>query len=141
MVGVSAAELEARARGFARALDADDLAAARPYLDSDCHYQLRDETLRGPDAILESYRRASRMAQELFDDVAYASRVLAVKGDTAVVHYEDILTLDGETHVHNVRQRLAFGGDGLIAYIEHEDLPGERERLERFLARFGKTLE
>jgi len=138
---MSAVQLKARARGFAQALDADDFAAARRYLAPDCRYHVRGETLHGPDAVLESYQQASRAAQALFDGVAYASQVLSIDGNTVRVGYEDILTLAGETHIHHARQRLTFGADGHIVQIEHEDLPGERQRLQGFLARFGKALK
>jgi RimJ/RimL family protein N-acetyltransferase len=122
-----AAPLE-RARAFAAALDEDDFERARPFVSPHCVYDVRGETLRGADAILASYAAATRSARSRFDDVRYESAV----EPGPRIRYTDILRQAGREHRHHCAQSLTFEA-GLITRIVHEDLPGEREALQRFL--------
>jgi hypothetical protein len=127
---MSADEIAAR---FAAALDADDFDAFRALLAPDCRYEVRGAALVGPDAILDSYRYASEAAHSEFDEVTYASRVLRVDGDSAVIEFADHLEREGAVHVFLCLQHLTVAA-GVITVIRHEDLPGEREKLSAFRA-------
>jgi hypothetical protein len=116
---------------FAAALDADDFGAVRPLLGEECRYDVRGETLVGPDAILDSYRTASASARRAFDRVTYSSRVVRTDADSATVEFADHLERAGSTHTFRSLQHLTIV-DGVIVAIRHEDLPGEREKLAAY---------
>lgn len=124
------------AERFAAALDADAFEVARPLLAPGCVYEVRGETLVGPDAILRSYAAASRRARRAFDRVAYESAVEATEsGAGARVRFVDVLGLGGREHRHTSRQHLTLDASrASVARIVHEDLPGEREALAAFVA-------
>jgi hypothetical protein len=137
---MTAFESRTLARRFAQLLDADDLERLGPMLAAGCVYDTGREVLEGPAAVLASYRDASTRARGRFDRLRFDSELVAADDHSAVVLFRDHLTLRGHTHVHICHQRVTFGADGLVTRIEHHELPGERERLEAFLARGGPPL-
>jgi len=120
---------------FAAALDAEDYSTARRLLADTCVYRIGAETIAGPDAIIDSYRRNGESAKQRFDAVEYVSDVELVDQSTAAIAYTDRLRLGNQWHEFRCRQRVRIGADGLVEEITHEELPGERERLKDFEAR------
>ena len=125
------------AERFAAALDREDYAAAAACLAPDCEYEFRGRVLRGPEAVLASYREAGEWGAGKLDEVRYESSVRAGPGDGATVTFVDHLEHRGARHTHRCEQQLDFAADGRIRRIEHVDLPGEREALEGFFSRVG----
>ena len=126
------------AKRFANALDRCDYADAGRYLAPDCHYQAASEQLIGPEAILASYRENAEWGSRVLEHVIYASSVEKEEaGGSWGVLYSDRITQSGLTHEYHCRQRLMINLEGKIARIVHEELPGERERLDEFLSRCG----
>jgi len=125
------------AERFAAALDREDYAAAAACLAPDCEYVIRGRVLRGPEAVLASYREAGEWGAGKLDEVRYESSVRAGPGGGATVTFVDHLEHRGARHTHRCEQRLEFAADGRIRRIEHVDLPGEREALEGFFSRVG----
>ena len=136
-VKASVSELALR---FARALDLDEYDVVRALLAPDCHYETRTGPIFGADAIVDSYRDASKKARSLFEAVAYDSALLGAKMDAADISFSDRLTKDGRQHVYRCRERLFFNPGGLVRRIVHEELPGERQKLLEFCARCGVNL-
>ncbi len=124
-------------RRFARALDHNDFAAAASCLSPDCRYVFKDETLVGPGAILKSYAENDEWARRVLDRVAYESRVSRRPDGTISVLFIDSIVHHGSSHRYRSRQEISIDAGGLIAGIVHRELPGEREKLEAFLARCG----
>lgn len=122
---------------FARGLDTEAYALARPCLDAACRYEIGEETLVGPDAILASYRANGDWAALHFESIAYESAVAFEASGEAVITFVDLLRHAGREHVHRCTQRLAFDATGRIVRIVHCDLPGEREALRAFLEAVG----
>lgn len=123
---------------LARALDADDFAAARACLSEDCVYETPDGTKRGPAAIVASYAEASTRAQRTFDEVRYASELGEPVGRTVPVVFTDyVLRAGGRWHRHRCRQEFTVGANGAVVRITHHELPGERERLDAYLRECG----
>jgi ketosteroid isomerase-like protein len=123
---------------MARALDADDLDAVRALLADDCVYQVRGETLHGPEAIVASYAAASAMARRLFDEVRYESAVEGVSGTTARVAFTDYLLKAGHPwHRYRCRQEFTVGAAGRIVRIVHQEIPSERDALDRHMRECG----
>ncbi len=120
------------ARRLARALDEEDEVAARAVLADDCAYETGAEALRGPEAILASYREAAASAVERFDAVRYESRVERAGPSAAVITYTDHLRLGDRRHSYRCRQHVVVGASGTVTSIRHEDIPGETERLHAF---------
>lgn len=125
---------------WAAALDADDFDAARALLAPDAAYVMRDETLRGADAILGSYRDATRSAHATFDEVRYRSEVVRASGRAATIRFHDELRAGDRWLHHACEQDVELDADGRVARIVHRDLPGERERLIAFLDETGREL-
>jgi hypothetical protein len=120
------------ARRLAEALDAEDYSAARALLAAGCIYHTGTTTLTGPDAIIASYRANGEAARRRFDGIEYASRVEPLGPAGAVITYADRVRRGGEQHEHHCRQHVRVSEAGLVEEIRHEELPGERERLQEF---------
>ena len=121
-------------RRFAAALDAEDYEAAAECLAADCAYHSRIGPLIGPSAIVASYQGIGDAARGQLDAIDYTSEVEAAGPREAVVEFLDKLQHAGRRHVYRCRQLIRVDERGLIVKLTHQELPGERERLEEFLA-------
>ena len=122
---------------FAAALDTEDYAAAKSVLSPTCVYIFREQTYKGPEAIMATYS-GNGEAAKAFDEIRYGSYVRDGEDGWIVIEFWDELVHRGETLRH-VCEQWAKVSDGVILQIEHRDLEGERERLEAFKNRcFGE---
>ena len=129
-------------KSLAQALDADDYEAARAVLAPDVSYEIGDEKLVGPDAVLASYRSASEMAQRLFPSVEYRHQVIGTVERTKYrVRYFDVLTAGEETHEHVAEQMVTVDPQLGVVRIVDTPVPGEREKLDEFMERHHITRE
>ena len=117
---------------FAVALDREDYAAAAALLAAGCVYLIRGETHTGPGAIIASYRGNGEHAARSFESITYSSSVRPDGPGSAQIEFADHIRHRGMSLTHRCRQVATLGAHGLIARIEHVDLPGERERLDAF---------
>lgn len=123
---------------FAAALDADDFEAARDLLSGDCVYERsKDVEIRGAESIIHSYRESSNRARKIFDSVLYTSDVMSSSEMTAELLFADHLEAKGKSHIYRSRQFLEFDANGAINRIRHEEIPGERDRLNIFIEESG----
>jgi len=122
---------------LALALDADDFARAGCHLDAECVYELGDEILRGPEAILSSYEEATKWAHAQLDEVHYESVVEGEEDGTVTVLFLDDIRHGEHRHRHRSRQHFTVGESGKVTHIVHEDPPGEREALLDFFRQCG----
>lgn len=129
-----------RATAFAHALDKDDMAVAKGFLAGDCVYQLHDQILRGLEEIINSYQASSQKAKEHFDSVRYESAVVEIEDQQVTIEYLDELTVGTSSHQYRCRQRLTFSARAEIIKIDHIEMQGEREKLNRFLREHGINL-
>jgi SnoaL-like domain len=120
------------ARRLAEALDAEDYSAAGAVLAEGCVYHTGTATLKGRDAIIASYRANGEAARGRFDAIEYASRVEASGPSEAVIGYTDRVRIGDRWHEYHCRQHVRIDETGVIEEIRHEELPGERERLQEF---------
>jgi hypothetical protein len=120
------------ARRLAESLDAEDYDAARATLAEGCRYHIGTTTLTGPDAIIASYRANGEAARGRFDMFEFSSQIEPSGASGAVITYTDRVQLQGEWHEYRCRQHVRLGKTGQIEEIRHEELPGERERLQEF---------
>jgi hypothetical protein len=127
------------AQRFAAALDTEDYEGAAACLSLDCTYHAPDGKLIGPSAIVGSYRENAEAGRKRFDKVEYKSLVESIGATEAVVTFTDKLQLGGSWHEFRCRQHLRISSAGLIEEIGHEELPGERQRLQHFEARRQKS--
>ena len=125
---------------LAVALDSDDYVTALSTLADDVRYEVGGETLIGPQAVVDSYEAASIMAHKLFDEVGYDHEIVqsSPEGDFTI-NYVDILTIDDETLVHHARQKLTVDPNNGVTHIVNVELPGERDKVDAFLERHGKS--
>ena len=113
----------------------------RALLAPHCRYDAPDGPIVGADAIVDSYRRAGKLAASVFDFVGFESGLISVRGDRAEICFTDRLTKDGKEYVYRCRQRLHFTPGGLVSRIVHEELPGERQSVLEFCAEHGIKLD
>ncbi len=128
---------EGLAQHFAQALDRCDFQAAGRDLAPDCLYFTGREVLTGPLAILDSYSQNARWAEEALQQVVYESRVQLEPDGSIIICFTDRISHGGRTHQYRCNQRLFLNGEGKIARIVQEELPGERRKLNKFLAKCG----
>lgn len=127
---------------LAHALDADDYEAAAATMADNVVYTIGDRVLHGPEEIVASYRDASAMARRLFDEVGYDHEVFPTEDpNTFRVSYSDILTVGGETLAHMAEQHVTVSPGSGVVNIVNVDVPGEREKVDEFLARHGLSRE
>jgi limonene-1,2-epoxide hydrolase len=124
------------ARRLAEALDREDYSAARAVLAKECVYYVTGTTLAGPEAIISSFRSNGEMARGRFDRIEYTSRVEPTgPAGAAVITDTDRVRCGDEWHEYRCQQHVRVGAAGLVEEIRHEELPGERERLDLFKLR------
>jgi hypothetical protein len=127
---------------LARALDCDDYETAAEVMADSVVYTIGDRVLHGPAAIVASYRESSEMARRLFDEVDYDHEIFPTEDpDTFRVSYSDILTVGGETLTHMAEQHVTAAPGVGVRTIANVDVPGEREKVDEFLARHGLSRE
>ncbi len=129
----------AAAREFAQALDRDDFSTASTLLAEDCVYKSPGDTLQGRADIMSSYETNSAWASEAFDAVHYSSTVAEHDGQRMCIMFTDRVDHKGVTHAYRCRQILTPNEAGYIQHIDHVEIAGEREALERFLKECGVT--
>ena len=122
---------------FAAALDTDDFYGIEALISKNCVFIDRMKVIEGREAIIDSYRKSSERAQELFDAVHYESDVLSSSKTSAEILFADHLTCGRLIHIYRSRQFLEFSLDGPIVRIRQEEAPGERQRLKEFLQECG----
>jgi hypothetical protein len=125
------------ARALATALDASDYNAARNLMDTECAYDPGTRTITGREAIIASYREADDWGRTTLDQVVFKSTVCMLADRRAAIDYLDRLRHRGHAHDHRCRQIVTVNDDGLVAHIEHVDLPGEPEALQTFFEQVG----
>jgi hypothetical protein len=122
------------AQRFAAALDAEDYEGVRATLAAHCRYHAPEGLRIGPDEIVTSYRQNGASGRDRFEKIEYQSRVEAVGTADALITFIDRVLLGGAWHEFRCRQRIHIGAAGLIDEIRHEEIPGQRERLQQFEA-------
>ena len=123
---------------LAQALDDDDYVAAASTMADRVEYTIGEELIHGPQAVVASYRASSEMARRLFDEVGYGHEVVPTDDPYSFrVIYSDVLTVGGETLTHTAEQTVTVAPDEGVVRIINVDLPGEREKVDRFMARHG----
>jgi hypothetical protein len=125
------------APGFAAALDADRFDALLALLAPYCTYVTGADILTGRDAIIDSYRSNSQAVRAVFQSIAYRSEIIASTASVATIRFTDHVAHQGLEHSYHCQQHLTWDDSGRIIRIEHEELPGERERLRAFCERCG----
>lgn len=127
---------------LAHALDSDDYAAAAGAMAEEVVYTIGDLVLHGREEIVASYRGASENAGRLFDEVGYDHVIYPTDHpNTFRVSYSDLLTVDGETLAHMAEQHITVAPGAGVVKIVNVDVPGEREKVDGFLARHGLSRE
>ena len=125
-----------RVQQLAAALDREDWPAARALLAEHCEYDCGAERMHGPEAILASYRESAEWGRKNLEHVRYES---AVRKDARgfVITYTDLIEHRGAGHRYRCEQHVGLDDDGLVARIEHRELPGEKEALNAYWQAIG----
>ncbi|MFG0257342.1 MAG: nuclear transport factor 2 family protein [Phycisphaerales bacterium JB043] len=117
---------------FRVALDQADWSAVLSLLAHDCEYVVRGATTQGRDAIIESYSSIDEWAKRTFESVRYESACEKHTHIGWLITFRDVIEHRGHRLDHTCQQRVELDASGQIRRIEHIDLPGEREKVDRF---------
>ncbi len=127
------------ALSLARALDHDDYETARRFIAPTCEYELAGTLLRGPDVILASYRENSERIRTAMDEVVFESEFEGLDGATATIRFSDRIRKGTESYTYQCRQKYTIEGIHVVKIV-NEELPGERDKANAFMARVGVVL-
>ena len=97
----------------------------------------RTISIRGREAIINSFRNSSKRAQELFDGVFNDGDVLSLSETSAEILFADQLSCGGKNHIYRSRHFPYFSSAGEIATIRQEEILGEGQRLKEFIEECG----
>jgi hypothetical protein len=122
---------------FARALDRCDYVYAASCLSPECIYRAMDEELTGPNAILASYAKNAEWAEHVLERVVYDSQVKPETDGSMSILFVDRIFHGGHMHEYRCVQKVWLDEENRIVKIVHEELPGEWEKLNGFLAKCG----
>ncbi len=125
------------ARRFAAALDLSDWEAVAACLTANCEYSFRGKSTHGREQIVSSYRTIGDWVDATFESVRYESAVDAFAPGRARISFRDLMDHRGHHLDFRCQQIVTLGTEGAIAHIEHVDLPGEAEKVEKFNAACG----
>lgn len=117
---------------FAAALDKEDYEQARLWLAPDCLYASPTGSLIGPDKILDSYQSHGDAARGRFDSIDYRHRAQELEDGWIRIEFMDAVSANQRQHVFRCHQLVRVVGE-LIEEIVHQEIAGERERLNQFL--------
>ena len=120
-------------RDFALALDREDYVIAKRFLATECIYQIGSTILQGADEIIASYKSSGDWAAAHIESITYQSSV-KLTNNAYVVVFVDHLRHGGKELIHTSQQKMILNASMKISYIEHRDLPGERESLRAFFS-------
>lgn len=123
--------------GLATALDDEDFPGTARRLDPEVSYETGQELLRGPDAVVASYRRAAEGAHRMLDELVNESIVKHLGGQRYRIDYTDRLRHRGHIHVFRCQQIVTLPEGRGVTRIQHRELSGERQRLLAFFRRAG----
>jgi len=117
---------------FASSLDAEDYQRTLSLLAGHCIYDSPTGQLTGPVAIVSSYREPGDLARERFDSIVYRHRVVPLGEGWYQIEFIDELVAGSRSHVFRCNQRVRID-KGQIVRIIHEEIPGQRDRLNAFM--------
>ena len=123
---------------FAEALDTEDYDTAKNLLSPNCVYHSGTTIYEGPHEIINVYKKNGDWAAKTFDNIEYESRVEPAQ-DSTTITFVDKIQHNGKKLNHQCKQNVYFDNSEMICKIEHEELPGESEALEKFFAETGVT--
>lgn len=125
---------------FAAALEHGDWAGVRALLVQDCVYDCRGTTTTGAEAIACAYRVTDDWVRETFEGLRYDSRFDVVGSREILMTFRDRMAHGPHRLDFRCQQRLSISAAGdQICGIEHVDLPGERDKADRFNRACGVT--
>lgn len=126
------------ARQFGRALDRDDYQKARNLLSKEAIYHIGKETLKGPEAICNSYESNMIEGKKKLDKLEWGTAEISpLSKYEYLIHFTDFLEHKGKTFIHQCSQKVTVSKDHLIRKIEHQENKIEQERLESFYKSVG----
>ena len=122
--------------GFAAALDAENYQSALSYLAEHCVYDSPTGALTGSTSVVDSYKGNGNEARDRFDFIVYRHEVIPLDDGWFQITFVDELYHRKRSHVFRCNQRVCID-KGKIVRIIHEEIPGQRDRLNEFMQSFG----
>ncbi|MBC8868863.1 MAG: nuclear transport factor 2 family protein [Planctomycetes bacterium] len=117
---------------FALSLDAEDYQSVLSYLADDCVYESPTGVVTGPAAIVDSYKANGDSARSRFDRIEYRHQAIPLGEGWFRITFIDELVSGQRVHLFRCNQRV-FVENGQIVRIVHEEIPGQRDRLNAFM--------
>ena len=121
---------------FASSLDAEDYPLTLSCLADHCIYESPTGELTGPAAIVDSYKGNGDSARKRFDSVVYRHEIIPLGEGWYRIAFIDELVSGHRSHVFHCNQRVCIDKEQIVRII-HEEIPGQRDRLNAFIQSLG----
>lgn len=118
---------------FAQALDDEDYETAAQCLEADAEYDTGKKTIKGIDAILESFKDGAERGRMDFDSVVFLHEIDSKMPSD--IRFLDVLVRNGESFTLDHTMHLTLTAHGRISKLRLSYPPGERDRLRTFLSK------
>ena len=125
------------ASAFAAALDKDDFEAAARCLAPMCSYTMDGQTICGPASVIASYKEHADWAKANLEKIEYSHELKDDPDGRFSVIFADRVSHKGKSLHYRCRQILTIHPLCGITRIAHQDLPGEKEKADRFFDEAG----
>lgn len=119
---------------FAKLMDRNDYTGAGELMHPRCIYLFRGQQIQGRSAILEIYQSQLEAGAKDLDEIVFSSEIEKISDCLCKIKYLDRLRKKNDWFEHRCEQDIEIV-KGLIVKITHIDLPGETERLQKWIKR------
>ncbi|MFC1636768.1 hypothetical protein ACFL5Z_18225 [Planctomycetota bacterium] len=126
-----------QARLFAEALQLEDYQAARDLLAPECVYFQLARDLKGPKAVIDSYKQGAKWGIDQFDSVERESSVKPTEDGRALLTFFYKIRHKGKSLRFRSEQIIELDAAGLIGRIEHIELASQANALFKFYFETG----
>jgi len=126
-------KIQSTATLFGKYLDEDNFEAVKKLLETNCEYFIHDKKIISKETIVNSYSKNQKEGKAKFDKMIWGkSYIEKITDHQFEVFFSDHLTHKGITHNYKCKQKLFINSNFLIEKIIHQELLGQREKLEAF---------
>ena len=122
---------------LAEALGREDYQAARRLLAPGCVYFQLARDLRGPEAVVASFERATKWGTDQFDSIVRESSVKPTKDSRAMLTFFYHIRHKGKSLKIRSEHIIELDESGLIGRIEHVELASQANALFKFYMDVG----
>jgi len=128
-------QFEEQVNRYASFVEKNDYGALSGLLDLACMYE-DGSMIVGRDNVIDLFHAADEWVKQNFDSIEQECTP-RWREDHWIMEITSRAECRGESCAHKCEQRLEFTPEGLVEFIQYIFLPGEVEKLSRFMTRVG----